>query len=215
MLAPLLLVVSLAAAPKTAVDALAAGRKAYDKIALEEALVDFESAEKLAPDDPEARVWVGVVLAEMGRFKDARAAFVDALKHGATALPDGVPPKTRGLFEAAKLDVEPPHPLPPDPQEHAPDASMRPAPSAERTDAASSSLGARATSTTRTPWILVSGGVVAAGAVVLVSTGAVLDMAAGPKMLDGGLASDALYGTGSALLVAVGALAIVGLVAGD
>lgn len=217
----LVLALMVTAGFMNAADAMAAGHAAYDAMALEVALKDFESAAKANPDDVDARIWVGVVLSEMGRFKEAKAAFVDALKKGATAVPDGVPPRTRGLFESAKLEVEPPHPLPPDPPgsrgppgspERAPDVSVREAPHSERSDDGPPAIK---NAPARVPWVLVGGGVVAAGAVVLAGTGALIDVAVGPKMLDGGIASNALYASGSALFVAGGALAVVGLVTGE
>ena len=223
-------------------DAMAAGHKAYDAMALEDALADFQRAAAVdgvtVEDEVSARVWLGVTYAELAQFKEAKAAFVDAIRRDRGAkLPAGLPPKTIGLFEAARLIVDPP-PGPPEPAvvdappvEHArpviPDSLLaRPATDDAQVDAehpwetAPSSDGSDdadelvvVPQAARPPWILIASGAVAGGALLLVGTGAVLDIAAGPKPLDGGIASNALYGAGAALVVTAGALAVVGLVA--
>lgn len=211
ILAALLLTVHVSAASP-----LDDGKAQWSVMEIERAAALFESAVRTAKSDDErahAYVWLGVARAELGDFSVAKNAFMNALRLRADiALPSDVgeiPPRVRGLFEAAKLELEGPRPLP---RDAAFDANVdEPANEAEHGPLAPRAPAPAAASPTRddaTP-ILVVGAVALAGSgLMLLGVAAVLDVAAGPELLDGGTMSIACLGAGTVTLLAGGGLGI-------
>jgi tetratricopeptide (TPR) repeat protein len=181
---------------------------------LEKAAAKFETAVTLAEDEDAraaALVWLGVVHAELGDFSRAKSAFVSALKLRADVeLPANageIAPRVRGLFEAARLEVEGPRPLPRDlPDEplppihgeatHIPAAPLPPHGQAQEQGA---------------PLLVVASIALFGSGAMLLGTAAVVDVAAGPEVFDGGATSVVFLGAGAVMLVAGGALGIAAL----
>jgi tetratricopeptide (TPR) repeat protein len=190
------------------------GRAHWRVMELEKAAAKFETAVTLAKDESaraEALVWLGVVNAELGEFPRAKSAFVSALRlRGDVALPSDageIAPRVRGLFEAAKLEVEGPRPLPRDPL---PEVAEVREPS--RADEPTTAEPTRppvdeAREGDEGPPLLVVGAIALAGSgVMLLGTAAIVDVAAGPELLDGGAVSVVCLGAGGVMLLAGAAL---------
>jgi tetratricopeptide (TPR) repeat protein len=183
---------------------------------LEKAAAKFETAVTLAADEDAraaALVWLGVVHAELGDFSRAKSAFVSALKLRADVeLPVNageIPPRVRGLFEAARLEVEGPRALPRDlPDEPLPpihgEATHVPAPSLAQD-------GHTQAQQQGSPLLVVGSIALLGSGAMLLGTAAVVDVAAGPEVFDGGTSSVVFLGAGAVMLVAGGALGIVAL----
>lgn len=199
---------------------------------LEGAATLLERAVKDARNDDDrcdAWLWLGVVRAEMGDFPAARTSFVSVLRLRPTAtLPHGladvmgeVPPRVRGLFESARLEVEGRKPLRDprdDPPDHTPDHTPDHAP--DRKDRSDHKTGTPdiiadvegGTRSDEAPPILAVSAIALAGSgVVLLGAAAVVDIAAGPDLLDGGGVSLACMGAGAVLLGAGAALGVAAL----
>src|SRR5687767_12590303 len=110
MTALLILVGALSAAPTAGVQRhLSAAGSLYESLEYERALQQLQTAHKLsqgATDDVAITLLEGVVLADMGRTEEARAAFRSALllEPGAQ-LPVKTSPKIRKQFDAVKASV--------------------------------------------------------------------------------------------------------------
>lgn len=196
----------------SAASPLDGGKAQWRIMEQEKAAALFESAVRAAKSDDErahAYVWLGVARAELGDFSIAKSAFVRALRlRSDITLPDDageIPPRVRGLFEAAKLELEGPRPLPRD----APLAADVDEPaSAPLAPTAPTAAGAPPARDDAAP-ILVVGAVALAGSgVMLLGAATALDVAAGPEPFDGGTMSVACLGAGAIMLLAGGGLGI-------
>ena len=197
-----------------AVSPLEEGQARWRDMELETAAAHFERAVTIAHDDTEraeALVWLGLARAELGDFSRAKTAFMRALRlRSDVVLPKSageLAPRVRGLFEAAKLEVEGPRALPRD----LPDEPLPPiygeAPPASTTPVVVKRHG-------EAPALLVVGAVALAGSgVMLMGTAAIVDAAAGPELFDGGTTSIVVLGAGAVLLLAGGGLGAVALLA--
>lgn len=191
---------------------------------LEKAAAKFESAVTLAKDEDaraEALIWLGMARAELGDFPRAKAAFMSALRlRDDVTLPSDageIAPRVRGLFEAAKLELEGPRPLPRDPlPEPAPSTSMTRDANEEDDRAMTTSpppvtpQSESAQEDGAAPLLVVGAIALAGSGVMLLGTAAIVDVAAGPELLDGGALSVACLGAGGVMVLAgagLGALA--------
>ena len=194
------------------------GQAHWRVMELEKAAAKFESAVTLAKNEDaraEALVWLGVARAELGDFPRAKTAFMSALRlRSNVSLPASageVAPRVRGLFEAAKLEVEGPRPLPRD----LPDEPLPPIhgePGANGSSSSSPNAPVASAPVDDGPPILVVGAIALAGSgVMLLGTAAIVDVAAGPELLDGGALSVACLGAGAVMLLAGGGLGAVAM----
>jgi hypothetical protein len=211
MSGPIVLYVSLALMSAWA-DEMKAGEAAHASMDLEGALKRFERALELTTSVEEkvrTRMWLGVVRCELGEFKECESEFLEALELDENVkLVVDVPPKTRGIFEGAKLKRAPP-PLPPDPT--APEPVPEIEPESVEEPAPVEIADEQESNPRRINWLLIGGGAVMLSSLIVGTTAFFLDAGAGPQLLDGGPASNAAYGAGAVLFVAGGAVTVASL----
>ena len=206
---------SLQGAPAGYDAEMAAGRHAFDRFDVKDANAAFERAAHhagSAADKARALAWLGAVRAENADFVGARVRFREALLHDRNVtLPTTLSPAIRLLLQ----------------EERTASAALS-APGASATTWTDTAVAARA------PWVLWTGGAVAALGLVTVGGGAAMglsaveqrdasaaerfqsDAATGYQQArQNALWANVLYGAGGVLVAAGGGLAVASLLGAD